>query len=403
MSKIISLSEKVRPQHIYMIGKTGVGKTTFMHNLIIQDVMQKKGVAVIDPVGTLIDGLLDTIPKSRLQDVIYFGKDCLVPFWDWNARNEDEANSIANDMVAIFQRITEGWGPRMDAIITEAIHALIKLKDLTFIDLYRLLTDENFRNRQVSKLPPDRKEFWKRVFPNVYRSATVVQPIVTRLLKIRNSLPLRTLFGVRSCQIDIPEIMDSRKILFINLSRFDLEDAKALGMFFISKFEFAMRRRAEIPREKRVPFYLFIDEFQDFILTPLDKFFDRARNFRISLTVSHQRLSQLDAKMIDAALGAGSLFLFAVQPNDAPQFRLVIAPYETQKLVSLPDHAAIYNCKGKVGWFRTLPSPQAAQSYRDEILRRSRALIPAPRHAPTESLESADDVRPSAPPDSDEK
>src|SRR2546426_54234 len=174
----VILSDSLRPQHIYVVGKTGCGKSTLIHNCAIQDILQGKGVGVIDPDGDLSRALLDTIPKSRVRDCVYFDPEHVIPLSVMEAANEDEANDLADDLIVIFRRLSEGWGERMDSILRNCVHTLMRIPHSHFLQIYSLLTDHGWRKQWMHRLPEHVRMFWTREFPDY--KPVYYQPILTR-------------------------------------------------------------------------------------------------------------------------------------------------------------------------------------------------------------------------------
>lgn len=362
-----------RQRHLYMIGKTGMGKSTVLENMIYSDIMNGSGVGIIDPHGDLADAVLSFIPSNRINDVIL-----IEPFDKENAvafnmlENVDPAlNSIVcSGLVGIFKKIYgESWGPRLEHILRNTIFALLEYPGSTMLGVIRILQDTKYRKKVVSKISdPVVKSFWVNEFEKMpdRQRVEAISPIQNKVGQFLSSSTIRNIVGQPKSSIDLRFAMDKGKIVIVNLSKGKMgEDNSALlGSMFITKFQLDAMSRADIPQNQRKDFYLYVDEFQNFATDAFATILSEARKYRLNLTMANQYIAQMPDEVRDAVFGnVGSLFSFQVGFDDAEvvsqQFGEEVLPSD---IVSLSKYTAymrllIDGMPSKTFSLSTLPPP----------------------------------------------
>ncbi len=363
-----------RRRHIYVIGKTGMGKSTLLENMIYSDIMAGKGVGLIDPHGDLADAVLSFVPPNRTNDVVLIDpadKEYAVAFN--MLENVDPAlNSIVcSGLVGIFKKIyAESWGPRLEHILRNTILALLEYPGTTMLGITRILQDEEFRKKIVKKIEdPVVKSFWVNEFAKMSdRLRTeAISPIQNKVGQFLSSHTIRNIVGQPKSTVDLRFCMDKGKIVIINLSKGKIgEDNSALlGAMFITKFQLDAMSRATIPEKDRKDFYLYVDEFQNFATESFATILSEARKYRLNLTMANQYIAQMPDEVRDAVFGnVGSVLSFQVGFDDAEyitqQFAEEILPND---LVSLSKYTAymrllIEGMPSKTFSLATLPPPK---------------------------------------------
>ncbi len=363
-----------RRRHIYVIGKTGMGKSTLLENMIYSDIMAGKGVGLIDPHGDLADAVLSFVPPNRTNDVVLIDpadKEYAVAFN--MLENVDPAlNSIVcSGLVGIFKKIyAESWGPRLEHILRNTILALLEYPGTTMLGITRILQDEEFRKKIVKKIEdPVVKSFWVNEFAKMSdRLRTeAISPIQNKVGQFLSSHTIRNIVGQPKSTVDLRFCMDKGKIVIINLSKGKIgEDNSALlGAMFITKFQLDAMSRATIPEKDRKDFYLYVDEFQNFATESFATILSEARKYRLNLTMANQYIAQMPDEVRDAVFGnVGSVLSFQVGFDDAEyitqQFAEEILPND---LVSLSKYTAymrllIEGMPSKTFSLSTLPPPK---------------------------------------------
>lgn len=316
-----------RRQHVYVVGKSGTGKTTLLRNLILQDVRAGRGVGVIDPHGDLAEGLLDLIPKRRTEDVLYFDPaDAerpvgLNPF----ARVPRERRHLAaSGIVSALKGIwPDSWGPRLEYILFAAVSAVLDCEGQTLLGVQRMLSDEGYRRWVVRQVEdPMVRAFWESEFDRYDRRflQEAVAPIQNKLGQILMSPRLRSVLAQPRGKLDARRVMDEGLIFIANLSKGRLGEGPSslLGALLVSQFQLAAMSRADSPEERRRDFHLYVDEFQSFASDSFASLLSEARKYRLCLTISHQYAAQLRPGILDAVLGnVGSIVSFRVGHEDA--------------------------------------------------------------------------------------
>ena len=329
--RIFGIKEDDRRRHVYIIGKTGMGKSNLLENMAIQDIRSGKGLCVVDPHGEFAEKMLKSIPSNRINDVVYFNPsdtEFPVAFNILEAVDEDKKNLVASGMMGVFKKIwPDVWSPRMEYILNNAILALLDYPGSTMLGVNRMMSDKDYRKRVYTKIKdPVVKAFWINEFDkweDKFRKEAVAA-IQNKVGQFLSYTLVRHIIGQPKSTIDMREIMDNQKILIINLSKGRIgEDAmRLLGGMIITKIQLAAMSRVEIPEEERKDFYLYVDEFQNFATESFSNILSEARKYRLALILAHQYINQLvidgNSTVRDAIFGnVGTLISFRVGAEDA--------------------------------------------------------------------------------------
>ena len=312
---------------MYVIGKTGMGKTNLLETMAIQDIQNGKGVAFIDPHGDTAEKLIKAIPANRINDVIYFNpadQDFPIAFNVMESIDPKQRHLVASGLVGVFKKIwADSWGPRLEYILRNAILALLEYPGSTLLGVTRMLVDKNYLKRIVEKITdPVVRSFWVDEFPkwNERVLQEVISPIQNKVGQFLSSSLIRNIVGQTRSAFDVREVMDNQKILIMNLSKGRIgEDNSALiGAMMITKIQLAAMGRVDIPEEERRDFYLYVDEFQNFATESFANILSEARKYRLNLVLANQYITQIDEIVRDAIFGnAGTLISFRVGAADA--------------------------------------------------------------------------------------
>jgi len=340
-----------RRRHIYVIGKTGMGKTTLLENMIYSDIMAGKGVGVIDPHGDLAENVLSFIPANRTNDVIIFDpsdRDFPIAFNMLESKDPALNSIIASGLVGIFKKIyANSWGPRLEHILRNTILSLLYYPNTTMLGITRILQDRDFRRKVVRKIEdPIVKAFWEKEFEVMQDRMRVeaISPILNKVGQFLASPIIRNIVGQPKSTVDLRFAMDRGKIIIVNLSKGKLgeDNSQLLGSMLITKFQIDAMSRANIPENERKDFYLYVDEFQNFATDSFATILSEARKYKLNLTMANQYIAQMPDEVRDAVFGnVGSTLAFQVGFDDAEylssQFGEEALPAD---LVSLPKYTA---------------------------------------------------------------
>lgn len=316
-----------RRRHMYVIGKTGMGKSTLLENMVIQDIRAGRGLAVVDPHGDLVEKVVKYIPSYRINDVVYFNPadvDYPIAFNILEAIDPTHRHLIASGLIAVFKKIwVDSWGPRLEYILRNTILALIEYPGSTLLGVTRMLVDKDYRDKVMVHISdPIVKAFWRdefSAFNNQFRTEAV-SPIQNKIGQFLSSSIIRNIVGQSKSTIDMREIMDSGKILLLNLAkgRIGEDNAALMGAMMITKLQLAAMSRIDIPEAERRDFFLYVDEFQNFATESFANILSEARKYRLNLIIAHQYIEQLDEKVRAAVFGnVGTIITFRVGAADA--------------------------------------------------------------------------------------
>jgi len=340
----VLLSDEDRLRHLYVIGQTGTGKTGFLKTLIEQDIRAGKGVCFIDPHGNDILDVLASIPPERYEDVIYFDPaDISRPFGlnllEYDQSRPEQKTFIVNEILSIFRRlygdVPESMGPAFEQYFRNA--TLLVMEDpasgSTMLDIARVLSNESFRKLKLSRSNnPVVNQFWNEIATKSDGEASLanIVPYITNKFDDFSANDfMRPIVGQQESSFNFREVIDNKKILLVNLSKGRLgeRNANLLGLIVVGKLFMAALSRADNPRADYAPFYLYIDEFQNVTTDSIPGILSEARKYKLSLTMAHQFLAQLDEKVRDAVFGnVGSMAVFRVGEEDGEFFEKQFAP-----------------------------------------------------------------------------
>jgi DNA helicase HerA-like ATPase len=393
--KVFGIKRKNRRGHIYLIGKTGTGKSTLILNMLVSDIRQGCGVALIDPHGDLAEDLLDLIPQSRVNDVIYFNPADMeypVAFNPLEKVHPDFHHLVASGLISVFRKIwPEFWGPRLEHILRHSVLTLLDYPGSSLLDLPRLLTDKNFRAEVLKHVNHQQvREFWMYEFDkySAWLRSEAISPILNKVGHFLTSTPLRNIVGQRHNTLDIRKVMDEGKVLIVNLAKGKLgEDNSALlGAMIVTKIQLAAMSRADMPERERRPFYLFVDEVHNFLTLSFANVLSESRKYGLNLTLAHQYIEQLDDKVRAAVFGnVGTIISFRVGAEDAKYLAREFYPvFKEDELTSLPNYhiylkLMIDGVTSRPFSAVTLPPPEGARSFKEEIIALSRRKYGRPR------------------------
>ena len=338
-----------RRRHVYLIGKTGMGKSTVMENMIIQDIQNGEGVALVDPHGDFAEKILDYIPSNRINDVVYFNPADIeypIAFNVMETVAQEHKHLIASGLVGVFKKLwADSWGPRLEYILRNAILALLDYPGSTLLGVNRMFVDKIYRNKVIAKIKdPVVRAFWIDEYSkySAQFATEAVASIQNKIGQFLSTALIRNVVGQVKSTIDIRGIMDNNKILLMNLSKGRIgEDASALlGAMMITKIQLAAMSRIDIPENDRKDFFLYVDEFQNFATESFANILSEARKYRPDLPIGHQYIEQLEEEVQAAVFGnVGTIMCFRVGAADAEFLATEFAPYFTEEdLVNLTKY-----------------------------------------------------------------
>ena len=316
-----------RRKHMYLIGKTGMGKTNMMANMAIQDIQAGRGIGFIDPHGETAEGLLDFIPSDRVNDVIYFNPADLnypIAFNVMEKVDLEHRHLVASGLMGVFKKIwPDVWSARMEYILNNAILALLEYPGSTLLGINRMMADPDYRQKVIEKVTdPVVKAFWLQEYARYTQRYEVeaTAAIQNKVGQFISAAIIRNIIGQVSSKIDMREIMDKNKILIVNLSkgRVGEDNSMLLGALLITKLQLAAMSRVDVPEEERQDFFLYVDEFQNFATESFATILSEARKYRLDLIMGHQYITQMTEEVRDAVFGnVGTLISFRVGAEDA--------------------------------------------------------------------------------------
>jgi hypothetical protein len=349
------IKAKDRQRHMYVVGKTGMGKSTLLENMAAQDIKNGEGIAFIDPHGSAAETLLEYVPEHRVKDVVYFAPfdiDNPVSFNVMEDVGPDKRHLVVSGLMSTFKKIwVDAWSARMEYILTNALLVLIEYPDTTLLSVNRLFIDKNYRKQVVDHCQdPAVKSFWTEEFASYTdRFAAEALPAIQNKIGQFTGNPLiRNIIGQPKSSFDIREIMDNKKILIMNLSKGLIGETNAnlLGSMLTTRIYLAAMSRANLPLEemRQMPnFYFYVDEFQSFANATFANILSEARKYHLNLIIAHQYIAQMEEEVRDAVFGnVGTTVSFRVGPFDGEVLETVFAPrFEATDLVNL-GFAQIY-------------------------------------------------------------
>ena len=379
---------KDRQRHVYLVGKSGVGKSNLIKNMIIDDIREGRGVAMIDPHGEDVMAVLDYVPNSRVNDVVVFDpgdRDYAIGFNMFEVSDPKYKVITASGIVGAFKNIFgDSWGPRLEYWLKSAVLALLDYEGSTLLMVPRLFTDKEFRSKVLEKVQdPLVKSRWLNEWPKLDQKAQgeAIAPILNKVGQFLSSSVIRNIVGQPHSSIDFRQAMDEGKIVLIKLSKGIIGDdnSNLLGSMIVTQFQLAAMSRADIDPKERKPFYLYVDEFQNFATDSFATILSEARKYNLSLTVANQYMAQLSDDVRNAVFGnVGTLIAFRVGGDDASALIKEFAPvFDENDMVNLN----IYNIYIKLSIdgltvpafsARTLPPPPDKNNNAEKVIALSR-------------------------------
>ncbi len=347
--KTFGIRQADRRAHMYLIGKTGTGKSTLLETMIRQDIEVGRGVALFDPHGDLVERVVALVQEKRKGDLVYFNvPDAMMPLGFNPLESVPPAKRAvaASGMLEVFKKIwAESWGPRLEHILRNALLALLDQPQVTLADILRLMDEPGFRRIAASRVRNAQvRNFWLREYENYparFR-AEAIAPIQNKVGAFLADPVLNAILTQPKSAFDLRRIMDEGRILLVNLAKGKIgEDSAALlGALLVSRIGLTGLSRADVPENERRDFYLYLDEFQSFTTLSLANMMSELRKYRVNLILAHQYLSQLDLQVRDAILGnAGTIISFHLGLADAEILSKEFWPeFSAEDLIRLPNY-----------------------------------------------------------------
>jgi hypothetical protein len=400
------IKAKDRSKHMYVIGKTGMGKSTMLENMAIQDLRNGEGLAFIDPHGGTADKLLEYVPKERIKDVVYFAPFDLDQPIAFNVMEDvgyDKRHLVVSGLMATFKKIWEdAWSARMEYILTNTLLALLEYPGATLLGVNKMYTDKAYRKKVIDNVKdPVVKDFWLKEFANYGERYTqeATPAIQNKIGQFTGNPLIRNIIGQSKSSFDIRQMMDDKKILIINLSKGQVGETnmRLLGSMLTTRIFLAAMSRADLHATelaKLAPFYFYVDEFQNFANDTFAEILSEARKYHLNLVIAHQYVEQMEEQVRAAVFGnVGTTVAFRVGPFDAETLETVFSPeFMKEDLVNL-TFAQVYlslmiDGVGSRPFSATTIPPIAPPpvNYRTEVIQASREQFGAKRAAIEESI-----------------
>ena len=393
------IKSKDRDRHMYVIGKTGMGKSTLLENMAIQDPRNGEGFAFVDPHGGTVERLLDYIPEDRIKDVVYFAPFDLEHPIAFNVMEDvgyDKRHLVVSGLMATFKKIWEdAWSARMEYILTNTLLALLEYPDATLLGVNRMYTDKDYRQKVVDNVKdPVVKDFWTKEFANYGDRYTqeATPAIQNKVGQFTGNPLIRNIIGQPKSSFDIRTMMDEKKILIINLSKGLVGETnmRLLGSMLTTRLFLAAMSRANLsaPELAKLPhFYFYVDEFQNFANETFAEILSEARKYKLNLVIAHQYIEQMEEEVRDAVFGnVGTTVVFRVGPFDAEVLETIFMPRFTKEDVVGLDKRQVYlslmiDGVGSAPFSAvTIPPIEAPPvSHREQVVAASRAQFSSPR------------------------
>ena len=400
-NNLFGIKRKDRRQHVYILGKSGTGKSVLMFNMIIQNIQNGEGVCMVDPHGENVEAILSAIPPHRMKDVVYFNPADTEHHIGFNVLeliDPKYKHLVASGLMGIFTKIwANAWSARMEYILNNTILALLDTPGSTLLGIPRMLVDKDYRQKIISNLKdPVIKAFWiheYEAWQEKFRNEAIA-PIQNKVGQFLSTSIIRNIVGQAKSTINIFDIMNDGKIFLVNVSkgRIGEDNSSLLGGMIITKIQLAAMERVRIPEETRKDFYLYVDEFQNFVTEAFAGILSEARKYRLNLTVAHQYTAQLVTKegsaVRDAIFGnVGTMIIFRVGADDAEFLEKEFEPeFMAQDIVNLPNYKIylklmIDGVTSRPFSAKTLPpmAKSGDKEIEEEVIKSSRALYCRPR------------------------
>ncbi len=385
-----------RSRHVYIIGQTGAGKSGLLELFALSDIFHGQGYAIIDPHGDFAVNNMRFIPGSRMDDVVYFNPaDTAYPlgFNPLEVTNPEQKSNISSEVIGVLKRMFgESWGPRLEYILRYTILALLDRPETTMLDITRMLTDKKFRKETLTYCKDTVVlQFWNVEFAswNDKFQAEAIAPVLNKVGAFTANPTIRNIIGQPKSTFNIRQIMDEGKILIVNLSKglIGEDNASILGSFLVTKIQLAAMSRSDIPNiADRRPFYLYVDEFQNFATDSFATILSEARKYALNLTVANQYISQMTENVRDAVFGnVGTMISFRVSADDAPILSKQFEPqFEAADLLQMHNRHFVMNMvingqKSPAFSATTLSLPPEQIDNTGRIIENTRRIFSRPR------------------------
>jgi hypothetical protein len=379
---------KDRRRHVYVIGKTGAGKSTLIANMAISDMRNRRGFCIIDPHGDLCETVLDYVPSYRINDIVYLDPGDHERAFSLNplqVQDDVQKELVVSGIVAIFQKLFAfSWGPRLEYILRNTLLSIIEMPNATLLMVPELLTNQKFRNKVVANLKePVLKNYWVNEFdkmPDRLRNEAM-SPILNKVGQFVQSRVIRNIIKSHQSTIDLGRIMNEGKILLLNLSqgRLGEDNAALLGAMIITKIQLAAMARVSIPEAERKDFYLYVDEFQNFATSSFIKILSEARKYHLNLILANQYIAQVPEDVRSAIFGnAGTMLSFLIGATDATYMAKEFGErFKEEDLLALGNYQAITKlCVDNITQApflaQTLPLPRSITQNRQKVINSSK-------------------------------
>ncbi|MFH1979245.1 MAG: type IV secretion system DNA-binding domain-containing protein [Patescibacteria group bacterium] len=344
---VFGIKKGDRTKHMYVIGKTGTGKTTLLENIAVQDIRNGEGVGVIDPHGSFVEKMLDFVPKERIKDVIYINPsdmDCPIALNIMEDVDGTQRHLVASGLMGVFKKMwPDVWSARMEYILNNAILALLEYPNATLLGVNRMLSDKDYRKAVVDNITdPVVKAFWTQEFAKyTERFAAEATPAIQNKVGQFTANPLiRNIIGQPKSSFDFRKAMDEKKIILMNLSKGRIGElnSKLLGAMLVTKIYLASMSRAKDPEVKWPDFYLHVDEFQNFATESFKDILSESRKYGLGLILAHQYIAQMEDEGVSEAVfgNVGTHIVFRVGPADAVVLETEFSPeFLAENIVNL--------------------------------------------------------------------
>ena len=392
-----------RSRHVYIIGQTGAGKSGLLELFALSDIYHNQGYAIIDPHGDFAIENMKFIPEARLDDVVYFNPADVehpIGFNPLEVTNPAQKSTISSEVIGVLKRMFgDSWGPRLEYILRYTILALLDRPEPTMLDITRMLTDKKFRKETIGYCNDVVvRQFWNVEFASWSEKfqTEAIAPVLNKVGAFTANPIIRNIIGQTHSSFNIRQIMDEGKILVVNLSKglIGEDNAGILGSFLVTKIQLAAMSRSDIlDIHDRRPFYLYVDEFQNFATDSFATILSEARKYGLNLTVANQYISQMEPMVRDAVFGnVGTMISFRVSPDDSPILAKQFEPqFEENDLTQMHNRNFIINMvingeKAPAFSATTLNLPEAKRSHLSRIIEHSRELYSQSRQTVEDTI-----------------
>ncbi|MBI3984016.1 ATP-binding protein [Candidatus Microgenomates bacterium] len=397
------LKRNDRGRHVYIVGQTGTGKSYLMQLMILSDIYHNQGFAIIDPHGDLATNILRYIPEHRLEDVIYFNPGDMqnpMAFNPLEVPDPSLKGHIASEVVGVLEKMFGySWGPRLEHILRYTLLALLDYPSSTMMGITRMLTDKDYRKRVVKEIDdPVVKNFWTTEFASWTEkfASEAIAPVLNKVGAFTSNPLIRNIIGQPKSAFNIRKMMDDGKILVVNLSRGQVgeDNAATLGALLVTKIQLAAMSRSDIDRiEDRRPFYLYVDEFQNFATGSFAVILSEARKYGLYLTIANQYVSQMEEEVRDAVFGnVGTMIVFRIGADDGMYIGKYVEPtFIGQDLINLHNRNFVISMsidgeKASPFTASSLLVPSPLSDHTPAIIERTRSKYASPKAVVEEKI-----------------